>query len=436
MLKREYFFAACNNEAYRYREWVINCFNASGVTVSKSEVLAGIYKYPYQLYVDNGKVWFKDESDTVIELEDAVMGEPLYEFKQPVSLAAMEMPNQPRPEETTFGQCYINYLLRVYPFNTRVDFEPGEVKTGTIIGRLLPYIKDDPDNASDWVPGEIYVTHLLKYIEAIMTLVGLVPLAVPSASPRTMTAAPGILEYRNKLLEENKDRLHDPATIAAIDKKLVDYDKKYIAEDPMKGFYYKSKSFAVARKKMYTFHGAEAGFSTDGSIDVVVNSLSEGWDLDKLPAMVNSLRDGSFSRGAETALGGEAVKFFQRVLQNASISEADCGSNVGMPSTITSENASDYVGLYLRQGDGWKSFNDDEIRQFIGQTIEVRSPQFCKTKETDYCRICMGDKKSETPNGLSADASAMGSVFLNTFMKRMHGSALTLARYDYRTSLT
>ncbi len=435
MLLRQFFFVACNADAYKYREWVINCFNAAGVVTTHDEVKAADVRYPYQLFSEDGKVFYYDEDNAVQQLEDAPEEGPLYTFKDRISLAAYEMPNQPAPVDTTYGECYINYLIRVYPFGTMVEFTPGKVKTGDIVTRILPKLLDNPADGN-YEEGKIYVKHLLLYIEAVMTLTGLVQLSVPSATPFTVRTDPAIRELRNQLLEENKDRLHDPAVIATIDKKLVDADRAWIDKDPDKGFYIKAKSFNVARKKMFVFHGAESGFSQDGSIDVVVNSLEEGWDLSKLPSMANSMRDGSFSRGAETALGGEAVKFFQRVLQNASITIDDCGTNLGMPTVITPANSRRYEGLYIQSGGEWKSYDAEGIKQFIGKEVLVRSPQFCSAPETDFCKKCMGDKLSLSPDSLASSASDVGSVFLNTFLKRMHGTALVLAKYDYTTSLT
>ena len=435
MLLRQFFFAACNAEAYKYREWVINCFNAAGVVTSLEEVMGADVRYPYQLFRKDGQTMFVGEDSDLHVIDDAPAEGALYAFKQPVSLSANEMPNQPVPVDTTYGECYVNYLIRVYPFGNMVEFVPGKVKTDTIVKKILPTLLDNPPDGH-YEPGKIYVKHLLAYIEAVMTLMGLVQLAVPSATPRTIMTDPAILKLRDDLLAQNAERLHDPAVIATIDKALVDADKAWIAGDPEKGFYYKDKSFNVSRKKMFTFHGAESGFSTDGSIDVVKNSLTEGWDMDKLPAMANSMRDGSFSRGAETALGGEAVKFFQRVLQNASIAIDDCGSTLGMPTAITQQNAELYVGLYIQQGTEWQSFDSAGMKQFIGKTVLVRSPQFCRAPETDFCKKCMGDKLSISPNSLASSASEVGSVFMNTFMKRMHGNALVLAKYDFTKSMT
>lgn len=435
MLLREYFFLACNADAYRYREWVINCFNAAGVTTTLDDIQQADIRYDYQLFRTDNGTYFVHPDGEYVQIEDAPVKEALYAFKQPVSLAANEMPNQSVPVETTYGECYVNYLIRVYPFADMVPFVPGKVKTDTISDRILPLLRDNPEDGQ-FQPGVIYVKHLLLYVDAVMTLIGLVPLSVPSATERTVTTNPDIHKRRSELLEQYKDRLHDPAVIATIDKELVGLDREWINGDPDKGFYYKDKSFNVTRKKMFVFSGAESGFSTDGSIDVIVNSLSEGWDLSKLPAMANSMRDGSFSRGAETALGGEAVKFFQRVLQNAAISIDDCDTQLGMPVSITSSNANDYVGLYIQVGNDWVSHDKAGIQQFIGRDVVVRSPLFCKASETDFCKKCMGDKLSLSPNSLAAAAAEVGSVFLTTFMKRMHGSALILAKYHYEDALT
>ena len=82
-------------------------------------------------------------------------------------------------------------------------------------------------------------------------------------------------------------------------------------------------------KECLYMHGGEKSFIDDSKIEVTKFSLADGWDLNELPKVVNSLRDGAYGRGTATAMGGERVKKFQQTFQNSSISLEDCGTDKG-----------------------------------------------------------------------------------------------------------
>src|SRR5690606_40402980 len=87
--------------------------------------------------------------------------------------------------------------------------------------------------------------------------------------------------------EKYKDRLHDPAVIAENQNALVALDKEWLKGDPVEGFFLGDKVWNTARKRMFTIHGPESGFEEGGDAELIVNSLDEGWDITKMPVMVN-----------------------------------------------------------------------------------------------------------------------------------------------------
>jgi hypothetical protein len=189
-------------------------------------------------------------------------------------------------------------------------------------------------------------------------------------------------------------------------------------------------------------HGLEKPFSAGDKPVLIKNSLGEGWDFKNLPAMVNSLREGSFNRGSETQLGGVAAKEAFRAFQNVSIAEKDCGSKLGLPFVVTETNKSMFVGFYaLRTVRNIDNPSDpmeitkENIDSLVNNKIYVRLPMLCKTSHTDFCEVCMGKQNSLNPTGLNALGADVGSTFLNAFMKKMHVSSLSLARYQPRNSI-
>lgn len=213
-------------------------------------------------------------------------------------------------------------------------------------------------------------------------------------------------------------------------------DREWIKGDASEGFFLGDKVYNTARKRMFLIHGPEAGFNEGGNAELVVNSLDEGWDITKMPAMVNSLRAGSYYRGALTALGGESVKFFLRVFQNTYISEQDCGVKFGKIITLDKDNAGDLEGMYQIDKGALKKLTPELLKSLVGKKIMVRSPQYCQTAHSDFCATCMGDKNSENPNGLGSAASDVGSLFMSIMMASAHAKELKTAPLRVDTFLT
>jgi hypothetical protein len=65
----------------------------------------------------------------------------------------------------------------------------------------------------------------------------------------------------------------------------------------------------------------------------------------------------------------------------------------------------------------------------------LRSPMYCKLDKTDYCKICLGERLANNPEGLSIAVSEYGSTFLSIFLSGAHSKSLQLAKLDWRAQL-
>ncbi len=434
MLKHDFFLAAMQHECYRRMDWVLKAFSI--VKEEPDEWMKD--PYPYRIVqTPEGHMYVEpNDGNQLHKILGTKPSEPPFQFLEKIFVDAGRIPNLKRPVTTTFGNVLVNYVIFVWPFGDKMDFLTGQINAKAIEKEIEARLVDDPEDLSTATDrNAIYVHEYLKFAEAIFSLGGYTQLCVPSASEKTMQSPPGIAEYRKKLIEEKKDSLNDPATIAWIDAKLVEYDREYMKDDPAMGFL-TNKSFDIVRKRLYLMHGAEAGFGDGVTVDLVPNSLEEGWDINHMPAMVNYLRNGSYSRGAMTALGGWAVKFFYRVMQNTTISGKDCGSRLGMPRDISEENIKDYIGFWVVGPSGPILIRPGNADSFIGKRVTMRSPLFCKSEFTGYCECCVGVKNAQNPNGLGAAAAEVGSQFMGIYMALMHGKALKVAKYDFKKSIS
>jgi hypothetical protein len=252
-----------------------------------------------------------------------------------------------------------------------------------------------------------------------------------------MTAPPGIAKLRNALIEANKDKLHDRAVVAEIAEKLQEADAEYLKGDRGEDFITSAKARKIVRPRLFLMYGAETGIEEKIDVDLIQNSLAEGWDIKKFPAMNNALRAGSYNRGKQTELGGEAVKDLFRASGNLKISSPDCGSTVGIPTVITTKETEKYLGGFsLINDDGSTTkITKENVGNYLGKAIRLRSPMTCKNSHTDYCAVCLGDRLANNPTGLSMAVADYGSAFLAIYMSAAHSKGIQVAKLSIKDQL-
>lgn len=430
MQKRDYFIKAIQNEAYKNRDWVLSIFS---VSMENPDDWAK-NPYPYRLMYKEDGLYFIDleTNGNHIRLEGYVENEPLFSVKDPITLEKGELVNVLSKTDTRIGNVIFNAIAIIWPFGDKIPFQVGRVNGNKLNALIVSKLKDNPDPSK----GEISVEELLKYGEAMGALGGFTQICVPAASPKSLTINPTILKRRDELLEKHKDELDDPVVIAAIEKELVAMDRKDFQGDLAEGFLIGKKAFETTRKKLYIMEGLEGGFGDAKSMTLIQKGLREGWDIDNLPAMADSMRYASYNRGALTALGGESVKYFHRVFQNTKIAEDDCGDTVGIDWEFGDDAVEAFQGLYQIVGTKSVALTPDIIKGLIGKTVRVRSPMTCKTAAPSFCAKCMGDNLARTPTSLLINASDVGSRFMTTFLSLAHGGTLKTTPMDLKEVLT
>lgn len=437
MKKRDFFIEAVNNGAYRYKAWVFNMFTQTQPTDGE--------EVPYQLHRGETHYYFYP-GDTrsgsgldSVSIDDVDINQPPFSFKEKVVLKAGDIPNLHHDITSTYGNLLFNCVALVYPFGDKIDYVEGRVNIKDIEKQIEKRLVSDPSHrkSGDYtVPNPITVSEYLNYTDALLSLEGYSQLCVPSATRRALSTDPAVKQRKDELFEKYKDKLHDPAIVAKIEKELIAMDKKWLEGDLSQGFYAtaENKSYGIVRKKMFLMLGREAPFGTDPV--TVKNALSEGWDLDKLPSMVNTLREGSYKRGAETQLGGEASKTINRMFQNTRITQEDCGSLLGMEEVLDEKIAKLYVGFYYIQGKTVVKITDENVNGLIGKRIILRSPMFCKTPRANFCKTCMGESNSQNPTGLASLAHSVGSKMMDLSMQAAHGKELKTVPFSIKRSFS
>jgi hypothetical protein len=372
------------------------------------------------------------------------VGQPPFDKAEKVKLPAGAIENLTTEAETSYGNILANCILLVYPFGNKIPFILGRMKPEALENIILPLLVDDPadgqptNTATSINPKLIYVSEYLKFTNAMTYITGFANLWVTGGTAKTLLPPPGLAEFKASLFKkygiDPSDTNFDPATIAAIAAELKAFDQEWLKGDDALNFLIGSK-VDVTRAKKFLMVGAEAGLGDGNNMELVPKSLAEGWDVDKMPAMINNLRAGSFNRGAETMKGGESVKWLQRASSNINIKPGDCGTKLGKKIKLTPDMMQKYLNFSVIVDGATVRLTEDVIKQYAGKDVLARSPMYCILPHTDYCAACVGPRLEENPTGSSSAISDFGSTIMLMFMKANHGKALLLKKYDFKTRI-
>jgi hypothetical protein len=431
--KRDYFIRAMQEQCYRYKGWVIEAFATVANLSSKGK------DFPFALtrHEDGSYSFFDPVTQTETLLEGTFMEHGPFHFLEEIVIGAHEIANVKQNTITFYGNLLVNCTCLVYSFGDKVPFQTGPMSVSGMEKLIEKRLVDTYHQDDEHVAAEVrnlYVSEFKKFNEAVRHLEGFTQLCVPSASKKTMTVSPEVIKRRNELLKEHEHDIDDPVVQAHIDRELIQMERDWMRGDPGDRFYIKAKSYEIVRKRLFLMQGQENGFGKTGA--VIKTSLSEGWDAENLPAMANALRNGSYSRGAMTALGGVEAKGNYRIFQNTIVAEDDCGAKLGLRFTLDPAMAPNFLSSSIIEADGTVvELTDANLSQYVGKPIVLRTVGYCKTPDQNVCAVCVGKKIASTPNAISTYASDLGSVFVSLMLSLMHGTALKTSRIDYITML-
>jgi hypothetical protein len=449
MNKADFFKAACKAHCFRRKQWVISAFSlvAEGPEDWKRD------PYPYRIVSTPMGYFCVDPDDHTqllpIEAEPdlKLMRVPLFTATEQFVMIPGDLPNygtmpgEDKPVKTTYGNFLWNWMVLCWALGNKVAYVNDRIAPGDLEELILKRLQDDPQ-AGDPVPkaidrvAPIWTSEYLQVVEAAFYSTGFTQLFVPADTRKSMTAPPGLAEYKAKLIEENKDRLHDPAVIAEMDAKLIKFDSEYLKGDESEGFLISGKSRTTVRRKLFLSLGGEPGLDEEsGNVEFIPNSLTEGWDISKFPVMNNTQRAGSFNRSAQTMLGGESVKWLLRASSNMQVTMDDCGTQLGVPTEFTEKSIQKYLGFHVVAAGGPKEITEADAGTYVGKKFMLRSPLFCKLEKTDYCKICVGPRLALNPTALSSAVTEVGSTIMLIFMKAAHARNLAVAHMDYLSEI-
>lgn len=420
MLKKDYFLAALRAGRYTSREWILRCF--STVMDPSSDSL-------WDLEQRNDGVFVKvpnDDNDKVgqwVKLEDVEPYQiPFIYHESSGPLNEGDILNVDRYiKESTWGVVLTNAVVLVYACGNKIPFMEGPFSPKDIEKIFLKEMRDNPKPDEQPDSKTLYVNDWLKVGRAVGFLDGF-EIFIPSITEKSLQPYPELKTDKAKLLAQyTEEELRDPVIQSKIQDELVANHKAYLKGDVSEGFIFKDKTYNTAMKRMFLIHGPEAGFSQGGQATLVPNSLDDGIDPKYFPDMVNSLRAGSYFRGAMTALAGTDVDLMARIFQNSKVQEGSCGTKEVLKDVVVTER---YLGRWMRINGNIKQLTEKNFDEHKGKRHDFFDPCYCKADENDICSVCIGGNLANYPTSLGSAVAEKQSVLMYVMMSAAHSKEL------------
>lgn len=426
MNKNDYLKLAFKNNLFALRAWVFSAFTLQQESPDQWKK----NPYKYRIVQTPTGVYFVNATGVDAELEPiegCIPGQAPFALLDPIELKAREFENVQEDMVVSIGNLFFNLCSIIPAFGKKVDFIQGSVDISKVEAMIATRLKSTPLKPEDKNDTDLYVDEYIRFCDSFSYLTEFTQICTIALTPKAITQAPGTIELRDKLMKEYEGKTDDPVVVAKIEAELLKHDAEYLKGDPSENFLITKKSRATARKKLFLDYGADPGLTKTFKVDMIAKSLSEGWDVSKMPTMINALRAGSYDRGAETQLGGEAVKWLYRASSNINIKDEDCGSRIGLAVSVTEDNLQKLIGMRVITQNSTKLVEDKEqAGAYLGKRIMVRSPMYCKLDKTDYCRFCVGERLGTNPNSAATAISKLGSIFMALSLSSFHARSVTL----------
>lgn len=381
---------------------------------------------------------FTDDQGQVIKIEDSKPNRPLFLANEKITISQDWFNSTGKDTDTCIGNIIFHVQVILPSFGRKYGFIDSNTSVPKIEEKIVGLLRDTPLDESQREDSEFYCDEYVKFRDCLQVIRQYPQLFTYSATEKSISPPTGIEKEKKRLLEDPKykGKLEDPLVLADFEKELKKFDDEFLKGDPTRGKFVAGKVVDIHRKKLFLTLGKEV-LSFDGKpARTVVKSLDETIsheDSDDFVAAMNSLRVGSYSRGAETVNGGVASKILGRFGDNISILDTDCGSTMGVEELIHKDNVKLLVGSYLLNGNKPKLVNDlTEASSYLGTVVKMRSPARCwmPSNEEKYCRVCFGENMFRYKDGMAIPLKEIGGIILNTSMKAMHGKVLSTAYVD------
>ena len=134
MDKKSFFIKAMQSGRFKKLDWIISAFSLTkqDPDASKTNI------YDYKIISDVTSYSFIEPgTNAVIKIEDGIVGQPLFSFKDKLTISSNDIPNSTEITETTYGRFLFNWIVLVNVFGTKITYKNSKIKLSEIEDIIL-----------------------------------------------------------------------------------------------------------------------------------------------------------------------------------------------------------------------------------------------------------------------------------------------------------
>jgi len=414
MTINEYLIYAIKNGLLNKLQWYFSVLAIPGSDPYEDDFIT-YSNYIFKVKVDGDLIDMGSARNTLLSIEDKV------------KITHDVMSNVETEIDTTIGRVIVNYLLGYNVFKDKIKFINDKLDSSTFENKIRDGLVD----------GTITVDEYIKFVDSAGFISNLSRIVTIAATEKNIVAAPGIEEYKKKLIKEYNEQYGEgwmklAKPVAEFDAMITKFDDNYLKDDPTYGKLMSGKVKNTGRHKMLISYGNETSFNDKDDANLITGSLVNGWPKQEkqLAAIFNSTRSASYSRSKETAEGGVLAKTFLRTTSSYRVSDLeDCGTKKGKQLLVTDYNKKNLLDKFMIVNG--KTIPIKDIDSLVGKVITVRTPAYCVEKGSKFCQTCSGKILTLNKDAIPLMMIEVGAVILKLSLKKMHvGNTVDIVNID------
>ena len=333
--------------------------------------------------------------------------------------------NQPNEQKnTTIGSYLYNAFVLCNAFNNKVRYYDKPLNKNN-------FEEFQKNIANAILQGSITVDEFAKYSSMSIWLSYFTELFMPGISLNFIVPNKELMEYKKKLLEENKDLLNKKTYTSddvalymeRIENPLKAKARELLKDDPTMRLYDLAKpSFDNNYKNSNVINGPLYD-PVSGEYKINTNSYNEGITRESFDVLANKAMTSSFSRAVATQDGGTMTKYLSVAMQNVKLGPkgSDCGTDGYILYKVDSKRWESILYDYMINDDKTLTCITPELKKsLVGKVIKLRTPLYCTCKDY-FCNHCAGDRYYKLGiKDIGMTATITTGTIMQKNMKAMH----------------
>lgn len=399
--------------------------------------------YDEELFrLTDGTVWVDQASyyaiiDGEAHALEGNIREPFFVMGDPIDIPGDFHPMlKGVPQETVFGLLLCNVVLLWEVFGDLVPYKNEEFTEKLVKDILSTLMVDDPAEGEEVPPGKASTTTCMKFTTHLNFLEGLGTYYIRTPGLAGLTPSPKVMARKKELFDQlrKEGKLSNPVAFTAAVNELVQMDLEEQLNGPDASFYIEKKFVDNARKRMFIAFGVEPNADGTGWVALPM-ALEEGMDPNHIVDYINTAVVGSYSRSMSTGEGGAKVKDYLKLVGRRIVAEDDCGTKWGEQILIDKTAKANWVGSFALIKGETVLITSELIDKYMDKVLTIRTTNFCRTPDDNYCFKCCGTGLGSNKNQVSAEVIRIPTNSMLQKMKAAHVAGNKIVRLDLSTAI-